>query len=161
MLIGNPMMNAKDLALDKRPYTFGRIGMNKAAEANVLPLRMVDRKMGVVAIKADERPVFVGQYSRTLGDVLENLSLKRLGFGVRDMDSPKLAFALDNTEHNGLVCAALRARRPLIRMFVLFLAANESRIGFNIALERRIERIGTRGVAKAMEHKPRGLLRDF
>src|ERR1700730_578840 len=122
---------------------------------------MVDRKMYVVAIKADERPVFVRQYSRTLGDVLEDLSLKRLGFSVLDMNGPKLAIALDNTDHNGLVRATLRAGCPLVRVFVLFLAADKSRIGFNIAFERRIERVSAGGMAKAMEHEPRGLLRDF
>jgi hypothetical protein len=59
MFIRNPMMDAEDLAFEKRPNTFGRIGVNKAAEANVLTLRVVDRKMCVVAIKTDERPVFV------------------------------------------------------------------------------------------------------
>jgi hypothetical protein len=129
-------MDAEELAFEERPNTFSRIGVNIAAEANVLALRMIDRKMCVVAIKADERPIFVGQYSRAPGDVLENLSLKRLGFGVRDMNSPKLAFALDNTEHNGLVCAALRARRPLIHMFVLFLAANDLTKGFGKFLRK-------------------------
>src|ERR1700730_11215945 len=133
MLIRNPVMDAEDLPLEKRPNTFWRIGVNKATEANVLPLRMVDRKMRVVAIKADERPVFVSQYSRALGDVPENLSLKRLGFCVLNMNGPKLAAALNNTEHNGLVCATLRARRPLVYMFVRFLAADECRIGFNVA----------------------------
>jgi hypothetical protein len=125
------MMNTEDLAFEERPNTFGRIGMNKAAEANELTSRMVDRKMRIVAIKADERPIFVGQNGRALGDVLEDLFLKRLGFGIRDMNSPKLAIALDNTEHNGLVRAALRAGRSLVSMLVLFLTADERCIGFD------------------------------
>jgi len=68
---------------------------------------------------------------------------------------------VNRSDHNGFVRATLRAWRPLVGVLVLFLAADESRIGFNIALERRVERIGTGGMTKAMEHEPCRFLRDF
>lgn len=87
--------------------------------------------------------------------------MQRLGSSVCNVFRPKLAAALYDTEHNGFVRAALRAGRPLVGMLVLFLAADEGRIGLNVAFQRRVERIGPRRVAKAMEHEPRRFLRDF
>jgi len=78
----------------------------------VCTTRARERRRGSHDLRTGRGSVFVGQYSRALGDVLDDLSLKRLGLSVRDMNGPKLAIALDNTEHNGLVRAALRARRP-------------------------------------------------
>lgn len=60
--------------------------------------------------------------------------MNRLGLRVLDMLGTKLAIPLDYAEHDSLVSAALRTWYALVRMFVLFFAADESGIGFSCSL---------------------------
>jgi hypothetical protein len=77
------------------------------------------------------------------------------------MHRAKLALTLNNAEHNGLTGAPLLAALAILGVLVLFLAADERRIGLAIAFKRRIERLRTGRMTKAMQHMPRALLRDF
>lgn len=155
------MVNADDLALEKRPHAFDPVRVNEAAETNILAFGVVHRQVRVVAIEANEGAVFVGQERGAALHVLADVALQRLRLGVRDMRRAKLAIAFDHAEHDGLVGTALRTRRLLVGVLVLLLAADERRIGFNLAFQRRIERIGARRVAQAMQDEPRRLLSDF
>lgn len=58
---------------------------------------------------------------------------------IVDVFGAKLAVPLDHAEHNSLAGAALRAALAVLGVLILLLAADESRIGLDFALKRRIE----------------------
>ena len=132
-------MHANDLALQERPRAFNVLRVDEPAKANILARGVIDREVGVILAETDKRHVFVSQNGGTLGDVPAHLALKRLRLVILDVFGAKLAVAFDHAEHNSLTGAALRAALAVLGVLVLLLAANEGRIGLDLALERRIE----------------------
>ena len=105
--------------------------------------------------------MFVRHYVAAGCDARIQFSLQRLGRGVRHHLCSQLAIALHDTHDGNLVRAALAARRALVGMLVLLLAANVCLVGLDHALKRLVESLGAGRVAQATQQEPSGLLRDL
>lgn len=156
----HPMVNADDLTLEERPYAFDPVRVDREI-ADVLAGRMVDRVVMMGLAEALEPTVLIGHHGRIRRDILTNVSLQGARRLVAHVLGAKFAFALQHAEHDFLTGPALRAALAVDLVLVLLLAADERRVSLDGALEGRIEGLRTGGVTKAMEDKPRRLLRDL
>jgi hypothetical protein len=155
MLRANVVPCAIDAPLQQCPNTLNRVRVDLASR--ILPAAMVDG--AVIEPKAVQTLIaacLVSVNHRTGLHVIMDGLMQRAQFGAFDHHATDAASgALTHSEDDGFTNGAATHVEFLVLMLVLFLAADESRIGFNIALERRVERIGTGGMAKAMKHEPR------
>jgi hypothetical protein len=88
------------------------------------------------------------------------ISRCRVGLGVLHLLDPQFASTLQHPEYDGLVRTTLAASLTLVGMLVLLLAAEIGLVRLNFALQGRVERLGFGGMAKPMQHEPRGFLGD-
>ena len=161
MLVRHPMMDADDLAFEQCPHALDGVRVRVTVRADVFAGRVVYRVMSVALRRLLEGAVFVGHQVGAGRDVGVDLGLQGCGFAVVDMLSTKIAVTLDHAKDNGFTGATLRTGRLLVSVLVLLLAAHIGRVGFNSAIERRVEGRGSGSVTEAMQDEPSRLLRDF
>jgi hypothetical protein len=133
MLRRNEVMNADDLALQKRPNGLDRIGVNMTV-ANVLATLVIDCMVSVKRIEACERAVRICHQGRTRLDIRGDDRLRRAAVCFVDDTSAELAVALDHAEHNRLAPPSNIALRLLVRVLVLLATADIGVVGLDCAL---------------------------
>lgn len=152
MLRRHPMMDSENLALQLCPYTFNRLRVNDPAPLAFLGV--IDRLMlriihgiGKYAVRICDEHIRIGRH---------NVVDKFLRFRGAD--------ALRNNAGNHAALALHRAKDAnvsiLPRSLWTFAAFHKSRVYFDDARKRLVEGLDAGGVAQAVQHEPRGLLRD-
>lgn len=127
------MVSAYNLPFEQCPNALDSLGV-QAEIADIFTGTVVHAMMRVIAAKSVEADMFVGHQSGAGRDNAVDCALHVLRPEIGQSASDKLAIAFKDTKHDSLALATLLAARSLPSVFVLFLAANESFVGFNLIL---------------------------
>lgn len=158
MLGRHEVVDADDLALEKRPIAFDAVRVVGAID--VLARAMADHAMVEAAAKVAIAAVFVGRDLRARGDDGMGETVQRSRAGAVHHRCDDHTAALHGADHRRFAreTAALAAR--IVLVLVHRLAADVGLVNLDLAVQRLVERLRTRRMAKTVEHKPRGLLRN-
>ena len=156
----NRNVRALDRPLQQRPEVFHAVGMHVTVH---VALSVVDYLVGILAVQAIVREQFIGHYLGAFADTLAN-DLAEFALAPRAdvMDADLSGIAFEQPEYD--LFTARPATMDLFFALVLVheacRAADEGLVRFHRA-GHLVDRSGMGGVANAVHHEPRGLLRDF
>ena len=150
------MVYAMNAALHDSPNAFDAVGCDRAA--CVFFGGMADGLMRVHGSESNEVPVLVSVEGRAEVHRAHDFALHTLLIGALHEDCLGAPATLAHSVDGRFTRAAGSGMQFLSLVLVTFLAADEGLINFDDALQ--VSEVVSASFAQALQHKPRGLLRD-